>query len=160
MVPEFKDACGKGLKEVCETVGIPPVLHAGACVDNSRILIACSEMVKEGGLGNDISDLPVAGVCLEWMSEKAIAIGQYFVASGVFTVFGMNSPVTGAPDVLKLLTEGLEEQVGATWAFERDMKKIPQLIMDHIEKKRDALGINVAKERKLYDMEDRRKLEV
>ncbi|HHT9154281.1 MAG TPA: anaerobic carbon-monoxide dehydrogenase catalytic subunit [Candidatus Tripitaka sp. YC43] len=160
MIPEFKDACGKGLKEVCETVGIPPVLHAGACVDNSRILIACSEMVKEGGLGNDISDLPVAGVCLEWMSEKAIAIGQYFVASGVFTVFGMNSPVTGAPDVLKLLTEGLEEQVGATWAFERDMKKIPQLIMDHIEKKRDALGINVAKERKLYDMEDRRKLEV
>lgn len=160
MVPEFKDACGKGLKEVCETVGIPPVLHAGACVDNSRILIACSEMVKEGGLGNDISDLPVAGVCMEWMSEKAIAIGQYFVASGVFTVFGMNSPVSGAPDVLKLLTEGLEEQVGATWAFERDMKKIPQLIMDHIEKKRDALGINVAKERKLYDMEDRRKLEV
>ncbi|MFN3467293.1 MAG: carbon monoxide dehydrogenase, partial [Candidatus Brocadiales bacterium] len=160
MIPEFKDACGKGLKEVCEAVGIPPVLHAGACVDNSRILIACSEMVKEGGLGNDISDLPVAGVCLEWMSEKAIAIGQYFVASGVFTVFGMNSPISGAPDVLKLLTEGLEEQLGATWAFERDMKKIPKLLMDHIEKKRDALGINVAKERKLYDMEDRRKLEV
>lgn len=160
MIPEFKDACGKGLKEVCEAVGIPPVLHAGACVDNSRILIACSEMVKEGGLGNDISDLPVAGACLEWMSEKAIAIGQYFVTSGVFTVFGINSPVSGAPDVLKLLTEGLEELVGAKWAFERDMKKIPKLLMDHIERKRDALGINVAKERKLYDMEDRRKLEV
>jgi carbon-monoxide dehydrogenase catalytic subunit len=129
-------------------------------VDNSRILIACSEMVKEGGLGNDISDLPVAGVCTEWMSEKAIAIGQYFVASGVFTVFGMNSPVSGAPDVLKFLTEEMEELVGARWAFERDLNKIPKLLMDHIEKKRDALGINVAKERKLYDMEERRKLEV
>lgn len=160
MIPEYKDACGKGLKEVCEAVGIPPVLHAGACVDNSRILIACSEMVKEGGLGNDISDLPVAGACLEWMSEKAIAIGQYFVASGIFVVFGMNSPVSGAPDVLKLLTKELEEEVGARWAFETDLKKVGRLMMDHIEKKRDALGINVAKERKLYDMEDRRKLDV
>src|SRR3990167_7541683 len=159
MVPEFKDACGKGLKEVCETVGIPPVLHAGACVDNSRILIACSEMVKEGGLGNDISDLPVAGVCLEWMSEKAIAIGQYFVASGVYTVFGMNSPVTGAPDMLRLLTKEMEEMVGARWDFERDLKKIGKMVMDHIEKKREVLGINVKKERKLYDMAERRALE-
>lgn len=160
MIPEYKDACGKGLREVCEAVGIPPVLHAGACVDNSRILIACTEMVKEGGLGNDISDLPVAGACLEWMSEKAIAIGQYFIASGVFTVFGINSPVSGAPDVLRLLTREMEEMVGARWAFETDLKKVGKLMMDHIEKKRDALGINVAKERKLYDMEDRRKLEI
>jgi carbon-monoxide dehydrogenase catalytic subunit len=159
MIPEMKDACGAGLKEVCEAVGIPPILHSGACVDNSRILIAVSEMAKEGGLGNDISDLPVAGVCLEWMSEKAIAIGQYFVASGVYTVFGMNSPVTGAPDMLRLLTKEMEELVGARWDFEQNLKKIGKMVMDHIEKKRDALGINVAKERKLYDMAERRALE-
>ncbi|MCF6159488.1 MAG: anaerobic carbon-monoxide dehydrogenase catalytic subunit [wastewater metagenome] len=159
MLPELKDACGPGLKEVCEAVGIPPVLHSGACVDNSRILIACSEMVKEGGLGNDISDLPVVGACLEWMSEKAIAIGQYFVASGVYVVFGMNAPVAGAPDMQKLLTKDMEELVGARWDFERDIKKIGKMLMDHIEKKRDALGINIKKERKLYDMAERRALE-
>lgn len=159
MLPELKDACGPGLKEVCEAVGIPPVLHSGACVDNSRILIACSEMVKEGGLGNDISDLPVAGACLEWMSEKAIAIGQYFVASGIYIVFGMNTPVAGAPDMQRLLTKEMEDLVGARWDFERDLKKIGRMMMDHIEKKRDALGINVKKERKLYDMAERRALE-
>ncbi len=160
MIPELKEACGEGLKEVCEAVGMPPILHAGACVDNSRILIACSEMVEEGGLGNDISELPVAGVCYEWMHEKALCIGQYFVASGVFTVFGINSPVQGAPDVQKWLTEGIEEELGGKWAFEPDIKKVARLVIDHIEKKRDALGINVEAERKLYDMEDRRKLDI
>ena len=159
LLPEMKDACGAGLKEVCEAVGIPPVLHSGACVDNSRILIAVSEMVKEGGLGNDISDLPVAGACLEWMSEKAIAIGQFLVASGIYTVFGMNSPVAGAPDMQRLLTKEMEELVGARWEFEKDLKKIGRMLMDHIEKKRDALGINTKKERKLYDMAERRALE-
>ncbi|MCR4292096.1 MAG: anaerobic carbon-monoxide dehydrogenase catalytic subunit [Candidatus Kuenenia sp.] len=159
MLPELKDQCGAGLKEVCEAVGMPPVLHSGACVDNSRILIACSEMAKEGGLGNDISDLPVAGACLEWMHEKAIAIGQFLVASGIYTVFGMNSPVAGAPDLQNLLTKELEEQVGARWDYQRDIKKIGKMLMDHIEMKREALGINVKKERKLYDMAERRALE-
>jgi len=67
---------------------MPPVLGCGVCVDNSRILMACAEMVKAGGLGDSISDLPVAGAAPEWMSEKAIVIGQYFVASGIFTIFG------------------------------------------------------------------------
>ncbi|MFZ1956926.1 MAG: anaerobic carbon-monoxide dehydrogenase catalytic subunit, partial [Desulfobacterales bacterium] len=85
--PEAAVMAGPGLREVCETVGMPPVLGIGSCVDNSRILIACAEMVKEGGLGESIADLPVAGAAPEWMSEKAISIGQYFVASGVYTVF-------------------------------------------------------------------------
>ena len=84
MVPESaKKFAGPGLAEVCETVGIPPVLHMGSCVDNSRILMAATAVVKEGGLGDDISDLPAAGAAPEWMSEKAISIGQYFVSSGV-----------------------------------------------------------------------------
>ncbi|MES0279240.1 MAG: carbon monoxide dehydrogenase, partial [Dehalococcoidales bacterium] len=83
--------------EVCETVGIPPVLHMGSCVDNSRILLVLSEMVKAGGLGNDIMDLPAAGSAPEWMSEKAIAIGHYFVSSGVYTVFGGILQTNGAP---------------------------------------------------------------
>jgi carbon-monoxide dehydrogenase catalytic subunit len=74
----------------------------GSCVDNSRILLAATEVVKAGGLGNDISDLPAAGSAPEWMSEKAISIGHYFVASGVYTVFGVGLPVTGAPVFQKL----------------------------------------------------------
>jgi len=159
MIPEFMEKAGDGLREVCEAVGMPPVLHAGSCVDNSRILISCSEMVKEGGLGNDISELPVAGVCLDWMHEKALAIGQYFVTSGVFTIFGTKSMVAGAPEVDKFLCEGIEDIVGGKWAFEPDVDKVVKLVIDHIEKKRDALGINVKKERKLYDMADRRALD-
>jgi len=89
--------CGPGLREVCETVGIPPVLHLGSCVDNSRILLAATEVVRAGKLGKDLCDLPVAGSAPEWMSEKAISIGQYFVTSGVYTVFGYHFPTTGAP---------------------------------------------------------------
>jgi len=159
-LPEMMEAAGPGLREVCETVGMPPVLHSGACVDNSRILIALTEIVKTGGLGEDIADVPAAGVCLEWMHEKAIAIGQYFVASGAYTVFGMESPVIGAPDVHAYLTDGIESELGGKWAFEPDFDKIADLVVDHIERKRDALGINAEQERKLYDMEDRRQLAI
>lgn len=150
---------GEGLAEVCETVGIPPVLHMGSCVDNSRILIAATAMVKEGGLGDDISDLPAAGAAPEWMSEKAIAIGHYFVASGVFTVFGTTWPTTGSDNVTKHLFEEYEGMFGAMWAFENDPVKAAHMMIDHIDKKRKALGIDKARDRVLYDMAMRRALE-
>ncbi|MBL7189652.1 MAG: anaerobic carbon-monoxide dehydrogenase catalytic subunit [Phycisphaerae bacterium] len=152
--------CGPGLGEVCETVGIPPVLHVGSCVDNSRILTILSNVVAEGGLGEDISELPVAGAAPEWMSEKAVSIGMYFVASGVYTVIAEPLPVLGAENLTRYLTEGIEKDVGGKWAFERDPVKAAHLMIEHIESKRDALGINKAAERKLYDMEDRRALSV
>ncbi|OGO30968.1 MAG: carbon-monoxide dehydrogenase catalytic subunit [Chloroflexi bacterium RBG_16_56_11] len=160
MVPEAaKEFCGPGLAEVCETVGIPPVLHMGACIDNSRILIAATAVVKDGGLGDDISDLPAAGAAPEWMSEKAIAIGQYFVASGVYTVFGTTWPTTGSKEFTEYLFEGMEEMYGGKWAFEPDPVKAAQLMIAHIDKKRKALGIDKARERVLYDMAMRRELE-
>jgi carbon-monoxide dehydrogenase catalytic subunit len=151
--------CGAGLAEVCEAVGIPPVLHMGACVDNSRILMAATAVVKDGGLGDDISDLPAAGAAPEWMSEKAIAIGHYFVASGVFTVFGTTFPVTGSEEMSKLLFEEMEGIVGGKWAFEPDPEKAAQLMIAHIDKKRKALGLDKARERVLYDMAMRRELD-
>jgi len=142
MMPEAAfEYAGQGLQEICETVGIPPVLHVGSCVDNSRILTAATEMVKEGGIGNDISELPVAGAAPEWMSEKAIAIGTYFVASGVFTVFGTPLNVLGSPPVTRYLTEELEEIVGGKWAFESDPVKAAHLMIDHINGKREALHL-------------------
>ena len=150
--------CGKGLAEICETVGIPPVLHVGSCVDNSRILTVLANMVAEGGLGEDISDLPVAGAAPEWMSEKAVSIGMYFVASGVYTVIAEPLPIQGAKNLTQYLTSEIENDVGGKWAFEQDPIKAAGMMIEHIESKRDALGINKEAERKLYDMDDRRAL--
>jgi carbon-monoxide dehydrogenase catalytic subunit len=159
MVPEAaKEFAGEGLASVCDAVGIPPVLHMGACIDNSRILVAATAMVKDGGLGDDINDLPVAGAAPEWMSEKAIAIGQYFVGSGVFTVFGVTWPTLGSKDLTDYLFKEYEQEYGGMWAFEPDPVKIAKLMIDHIDKKRKALGIDKARERVLYDMAMRREL--
>jgi carbon-monoxide dehydrogenase catalytic subunit len=142
LVPEaaFRYA-GKGLQEICEAVGIPPVLHVGSCVDNSRILLACCEILKEGGLGEDISDLPVAGAAPEWMSEKAVAIGMYVVGSGIFTVFGTPLPCRGSQVVHDYLTQGMEEEFGAMWAFEKDPIAAAQLMIAHMDEKRAALKL-------------------
>ena len=160
LVPEAAEKyAGAGLAEVCETVGIPPVIHMGSCVDNSRILIAATAMVKDGGLGDDISELPVAGAAPEWMSEKAISIGQYFVASGVFTVFGATWPTLGSEILTKHLFEEMEGMVGGKWAFEPDPIEAAKLMIAHIDSKRKALGIDKTRDRVLYDMAMRRELE-
>ncbi len=139
---------------------MPPVLHSGSCVDNSRILIALSEMVRAGGLGSDISDLPVAGAAPEWMSEKAVAIGHYFVSSGVFTVFGVGLPVSGSESFARHIFEEFEAILGGKWAVEPDAGKMAGMIIDHINGKREKLGIGKARERILFDMEMRRNLAV
>ncbi len=149
--------CGASLAEVCETVGMPPVLHVGSCVDNSRLLIALSEMVKEGGLGESIADLPACGTAPLWMSEKAVAIGQYFVASGAHVVF-QNLPVTGAKAFNKYILDGMKEEYGACWDYEEDPIKLAHKMIKAIEGKREALGINKKQDRVLFDMEMRRDL--
>jgi carbon-monoxide dehydrogenase catalytic subunit len=151
--------CGPGLAEVCETVGIPPVLHMGSCVDNTRILLAATEVVKAGGLGNDICEAPLAGSAPEWMSEKAIAIGQYVVASGIYTVFGYHMPLDGAPEFKNYLYKELENIYGGMWDCEPDPIKHARKMIAHIDKKRKALGIDKARDRVLMDMADRQALE-
>jgi len=132
---------GDGLKEICETVGIPPILHTGSCVDNTRILTACCEMVKEGGIGNSIDELPVAGAAPEWMSEKAIAIGWYFVTSGIFVAIGSPLRVLGAKNLSNYICNEVESMYGGKWAFEADPIKAAQLMIEHINKKREALKL-------------------
>ncbi|MBI4649959.1 anaerobic carbon-monoxide dehydrogenase catalytic subunit [Candidatus Desantisbacteria bacterium] len=140
MVPEAMDQAGAGLREVCEAVGIPPVLHCGSCVDNTRILIACTEMIKHG-LGEDYSDLPVAGVAIEWMSEKALSIGNYFVAQGAMVLVGVQHQVTGSDNMTNFLYNEMENLTGGKFVFEPDPDKAAQIIIEHINKKRKALGI-------------------
>jgi carbon-monoxide dehydrogenase catalytic subunit len=141
LVPDAAELAGPGLREICQSLGIPPVLHMGSCVDNTRILVLLSALAN--ALGTDISDLPVAGAAPEWYSQKAVAIGAYVVASGVFTVLGVPPPVLGSTKVVDLLTHGLEEVVGARFAVEPDPDKAARLILDHINIKRRALGLAV-----------------
>ena len=133
--------CGEGLAEVCEAVGIPPVLHVGSCVDNSRILTILSNVVAEGGLGEDISDLPAAGAAPEWMSEKAVSIGMYFVASGVYTMIGEPLPMMGSKNLFNYLTSEMEKEYGGKWAFENDPLEAARKMIMHIDKKRQALKL-------------------
>ncbi len=142
MTPEAAGKyAGKGLDEICRAVGIPPVLHLGSCVDNSRILTACAALVAEGGIGDSFDKLPVAGAAPEWMSEKAITIGMYFVASGISVFIGQPLPVEGSQYVVELLTQTLDEHFGATWIFEADPVKCARLMIDHIDRKRADLGL-------------------
>jgi carbon-monoxide dehydrogenase catalytic subunit len=139
LLPEAADMAGEGLKGVCKSLGIPPVLHMGSCVDISRILVAAAAIAN--ALGVDISDLPAAGAAPEWMSEKAVAIGAYVVASGVYTVLGTVPPVLGSQNVTALLTNGAEGVVGARFAVESDPFKASKLMIDHIDSQRRKLGL-------------------
>lgn len=139
MVPEAATLAGPGLRSICEALGIPPVLHLGSCVDNTRILVLAAALAKH--LGVDISQLPLAGAAPEWYSEKAVAIGAYVVASGITTVLGVQPPIFGSPNVVNLLANGLEGVVGAKFAVEPDPEKAAVLIRRHIEEKRRGLGL-------------------
>ena len=142
------DQVGPGLREICEATGMPPVLHMGSCVDNSRILTVLSQMIEEGGLGEDMDEIPAVGLAPEWMSEKALSIGTYCVASGAYVIFGGSSPVSGMPDkvsdsdiVTRIISEGWEEQVGGKLEFIPDPEEMVKATLDHIDKKREALGL-------------------
>ena len=142
------DQVGPGLKEICETIGIPPVLHMGSCVDNTRILTVLTQMVEEGGLGDDIDQVPAVGIAPEWMSEKALAIATYCVASGVYVIFGGSSPISGMPDrvsdsdvVANYLVEGWEKLYGGKLEFIPDTDEIIKKTLEHIDKKRADLGL-------------------
>ncbi len=161
------DQVGPGLREVCETVGIPPVLHMGSCVDNSRILTVLTQMVEEGGLGDDIDQIPAVGLAPEWMSEKALSIGTYCVASGVYVIFGGSSPISGMPDrvsdsdrVLRYISEGWEALYGGKMEFIADPDEMIRRTLEHIDKKRAALNLPAYDPTRFGRSGDRRILEL
>lgn len=129
-----KTLAGKGLSKVCELIDIPPVLHMGSCVDCSRILEVASELANFVDM--DISDLPIAGVAPEWMSEKAVAIGTYMVASGIDTYLGVMPPIGGSSKAVQILTKDLKEKLGASFTVNESPKELAKIIIEDIEKKR------------------------
>ncbi len=138
LTPEAAKMAGPGLRSICEKLGIPPALHMGSCVDCSRMLLLAGMLAEE--LGVDISDLPLAGSAPEWMSEKAVSIGTYFVASGLLVHLGVPPPVAGSKTVTKILTEDIEGILGGKFYVEPDPKKAAETIIAYIEEKRKRLG--------------------
>jgi carbon-monoxide dehydrogenase catalytic subunit len=130
----------------------------GSCVDNSRILIAATAICKEGGLGDDISEIPAAGCAPEWMSEKAVSIGQYFVGSGAYVCFGRTFPTMGSKILTDYLFRGIEEEYGGRWDVEADPVQMARKMIQAIDHKRDLLGVQEKKERVLFDMAMRREM--
>ena len=139
---------------------MPPILHMGSCVDNARILEAAAEIVREGGLGDDIGGLPAVGVAPEWMSEKAVTIGCYFVASGCDVILGLPFHTSGSENVNKFLQEEATGLFGGAFHEIPDPLDAADKVIELIEAAREKLGINQKAERKLFDMKDRRQLDV
>ena len=140
LVPEGAEFAGPGLQKVCEALNIPPMLHFGSCVDNSRIIQLCG--IIANALGVDISDLPVWGASPEWYSEKAVAIGVYCVATGIPVQIGTPPHITGSKLVTDLALNGLEDVFGASFLVEPDYKKAAELMDKRIKEKRTALGLS------------------
>lgn len=141
MDKEAKEFCGDGLKRVCDLVGIPPVLHMGSCVDISRMMILASDIAKDSGW--NISQIPLVGCAPEWMSEKAVSIGNYVVATGIDTYLGVDPYTKGSSEVTALLQgeHGVKDWVEANYTVELDIEKLGDRMIEAIEAKRVALGI-------------------
>ncbi|MBI5204512.1 MAG: anaerobic carbon-monoxide dehydrogenase catalytic subunit [Nitrospirae bacterium] len=166
LTPEMAlENAGPGLREVCEAIGIPPILHLGSCVDNTRILTIATAMAAEGGLSDEIGGMPAVGIAPEWITEKAIAIGCYFAASGVPVIFGGESPVGASAEVTRIMTEVWFERFKGALHFEPDPEKILEMALDYIDKAREALKLKkyepgkFGAERVLMDMAARREIE-
>ena len=141
MDPDAKEYCGEGLKRVCELVGIPPVLHMGSCVDISRMMILASDIAKDCGI--NISQIPLCGCAPEWMSEKAVSIGNYVVATGIDTYLGVDPYTKGSSEVVELLQgeHGVKDWVEAHFIVDTDIESLGDKMIAGIEAKRAALGI-------------------
>ena len=138
---QAKEYCGAGLKRVCELVGIPPVLHMGSCVDISRMMVLASDIAKDWGI--NISQVPVVGCAPEWMSEKAVSIGNYVVATGIETFLGVDPYSKGSSEVTELLQgeNGINKWVEAKFVVDTDIDALGDKMIACIEAKRTALGI-------------------
>jgi carbon-monoxide dehydrogenase catalytic subunit len=136
---DAKYLCGAGLRRVCDLVDIPPVLHMGACVDISRMMLLVSGIARDWGV--DVTQLPVVGCAPEWMSEKAVAIANYVVATGIDTYLGIEPQVKGSARMMELITEGTRKLTGAGYIINKDPHELVKNIISGIEAKRAALGI-------------------
>ncbi len=130
---------GAGLKEVCGMLKIPPVLSFGTCTDTGRISMLVTALADH--LDVDIPQLPIAVTAPEWMEQKATIDGVFAVAYGAYTHLSPTPFVTGAPKLVKLLTEEVEGLTGGKIALGDDPVEVANNIEAHIISKRKDLGL-------------------
>ncbi|ADK14854.1 MULTISPECIES: anaerobic carbon-monoxide dehydrogenase catalytic subunit [Clostridium] len=130
---------GQGLEEVCNMLKIPPVLSFGTCTDTGRISMLVTELANH--LDVDIPDLPIAVTAPEWMEQKATIDGLFAVAYGAYTHLSPTPFLTGAEQLVKLLTEDVENLTGGKVALGDNPKEAADNIEAHILSKREGLGL-------------------
>ncbi len=131
---------GKGLQQVCEFLEIPPVLSFGTCTDTGRITMLVTALADH--LDVDIPQLPIAVTAPQWLEQKATIDGIFAVAYGAYTHLAPPPSITGAPRLVKLLTEEIEEITGGKVAVSDDPIEAANGIEQHILAKRKALGLS------------------
>ena len=139
-VEAANEMAGEGLKEVCNMLKIPPVLSFGTCTDTGRISMLVTALADH--LDVDVSELPIAVTAPEWMEQKATIDGIFALAYGTFTHLSPTPFMTGAPELVKLLTEDAEGVTGGKIALGDDPKEVADNIEAHIIKKRKGLGLS------------------
>jgi len=139
LVPEAAAKASTKLRGVCRALGLPPCLHMGSCVDNSRILVAVSQWARD--LNVDMCDLPVAAAAMEWMSEKATSIASCAIGMGALTVLGTVPQFYGSEKVSKLFCEEAAKKFGGKFMIESDPDKAAEIIINHVEDKRGKIGL-------------------
>lgn len=137
--PQAKKSAGPGLKTVCQQLSIPPVLSYGTCTDTGRLADLLATLSK--ALEIPIPDLPVVAVAPEYMEQKATIDAVFALALGLYTYVNPVPTITGAPKLVKLLTEDCRQVTGGVLNVERDAAKAVQEILEHIEQKREKIGI-------------------
>jgi len=139
--------CGDGIKAVLTAIGeanglngpLPPVLHLGSCVDNSRAVALTVALANY--LGVDCDKLPVVASAAEAVSEKAVSIGAYAVAAGLPTHVGVMLPVLGSPLVTQVLTDKVKELTGGYFIVDLDPDTAADKLLAAIEERRKGLGL-------------------
>jgi carbon-monoxide dehydrogenase catalytic subunit len=138
--PEARELAGPGLKAVCAKLGVPPVLSFGTCTDTGRLADLLGAISSALG-GVPVPDLPVAAAAPEYMEQKATIDAVFALALGLYTYVNPVPTVTGAPNLVKLLTRDVREVTGGQLSVETDAVKAAEGIAAHIEAKRKKLGI-------------------
>ncbi len=134
------EMAGQGLKKICGALGIPPVLSYGTCTDTGRVADLIAAIADALG-GVPVTDLPLVALAPEYMEQKATIDAIFALAFGLFTYVNPVPTVTGAPNLVKLLTQDCRQLTGGILNVETDAMKAADNILAHIEKNRDKLGI-------------------
>jgi carbon-monoxide dehydrogenase catalytic subunit len=139
MTPEAAELAGPNLREVCKSLGIPPVLNFGPCLAIGRLEIVATEIAAE--LGVDLPKLPLVLSAAQWLEEQALADGCFGLALGLPLHLGLPPFVTGSDVAVKVLTEGMKSLTGGQVIINPDAKESADILEKIIMEKREGLNI-------------------